>query len=69
MGVMVISLGERRSAAENIGCTWECRRESQTNSERCLGCYGYSFGGLQALSETLRMYMSNRLPSTSNMMH
>jgi len=44
-------------------------RESQSNSGRCLGSYGYSFGQLQALSETLRMYMSNQLPSTANMIH
>jgi len=35
-------------------------RESHTNSERCLGSYGYSFGGLQVLSEILRMYTSNK---------
>ena len=43
--------------------------KSLTNSEKCLGLYGYSFGGLQKLSETLWMYMSNQLPSTANMMH
>jgi len=30
MGVIAISLGARRSAGENVGCTWECR---QTNVE------------------------------------
>jgi len=55
-------VGAPRSVAEPT-------RESQTNSERCLGSYGYSFGGLQKLSETLRMYIGNRLPSTANMMH
>ena len=47
----------------------EPTRESQTNTDQCLSCYGYSFGGMLALSETLWMYMSNRLPSTANMMH
>jgi len=44
-------------------------RESHTNSERWLRSDEYSFGGLQKICETLRMYMSNRLPSTANMMH
>jgi len=51
------------------GSVTEPMWESQTTSERCLGLYGYSYGGLQKLSETLRMYMSNRLPSTAIMMH
>jgi len=51
------------------GSVAEPTRESQTNSERCLGSYRYSLGGLQHVSENLRMYMSNRLPSTANMMH
>jgi hypothetical protein len=72
MGVIVISLGARRSAGETLGAHWnvaEPTRESPTNSERSLGSFGYSFGGLQVLSETLRMYMSNQLPSTANVMH
>jgi len=56
------TLGAPRSVAEPT-------RESQKNSERCLGSYGYSFRGLQKSSETRWMYMSNRLPSTANMMH
>jgi len=51
------------------GSVAEPTRESQTNSERCLCSDEYSFRGLQKLCETLRMYMSNRLPSTANMMH
>jgi len=72
MGMIVISLGARRSAGENSGCTWECHQTNagtQTNSERCLGSYRDSIGGLQVLSETIWMYMSNQLPSTANMMH
>jgi hypothetical protein len=41
------------------GSVAEPPRKSQTNSERCLGSYGNSFGRLQALSEILWMYMSN----------
>jgi hypothetical protein len=44
-------------------------RESQANCERCLGPYEYSFRGLQAWSETLQMYTSNRFPTTANMIH
>jgi len=51
------------------GSVAEPTRESQTNSERCLGSYENSLGALQKLSETLRMYMSNRLPSPANVMH
>jgi len=52
------------------GSVTEPTRQSQTNSDsRCLSSYGYSFRGLQAVAETHRMYMSNRLPSTANMMH
>ena len=69
MGVIVIGVGARQSAGENFGCTWKCHRQSQTNSDRCLGSYGYSVGGLQVLSQTLQMSMSNRLRSTSNMMN
>jgi len=49
MGAVVISLGAPGTVAQPM-------RESQTNSERCLGPYGYSLEGLQALSEILRMY-------------
>jgi len=45
----VISLGAPGTVAQSM-------RESQTNSERCLGSYGYSFEALQALSEMLLMY-------------
>ena len=46
----MISLGAPGTVAQTI---WE----SQTNSERCLGSYGYSVEGLQALSEILLMYL------------
>ena len=49
MGVVVISLGAPETVAQPM-------RESQTNSERCLGSYGYSFERLQALSEILLLY-------------
>jgi len=45
----VISLGSPGTVAQPM-------RESQTNSERCLGTHGYSLEGLQALSEILWMY-------------
>jgi len=53
MGAVVKSLGAPGTVAQPM-------RESHTNSERCLGSYGYSFGGLQVLSEILRMYTSNK---------
>ena len=53
MGAGLISLGAPETVAQPM---WE----SQTNSERCLGSYGYSFKGLQVLSEILQMYMSNK---------
>jgi len=53
MVAVVISLGAPGSVAQPM---WE----SQTNSERCLGSYGYLFGGLQIVSEILRMYTSNK---------
>jgi len=60
MGVVVKSLGAPGTVAQPM---WE----SRTNSERCLGSYGYSFEGLQVLSEILRMYTSNKnTPSTYN---
>jgi hypothetical protein len=49
MGTVVISLGASGTLAQPM---WE----SQTNSERCLGSYGYSLEGLQALSKILLMY-------------
>ena len=45
----MISLGAPGTVAQPM-------RESQTNSERCLGPSGYSLEGLQALSEILQMY-------------
>jgi len=45
---------------EAPGTVAQPMQESQTNSERCLGSYGYSFEGLQALSEILPMYTSNK---------
>jgi len=53
MGAVLISLGAAGTVAQPM-------RESQTDSERCLGSYGYWFEGLQALSENLRMYTSNK---------
>jgi len=49
MGAVVISSGAPGTVTQPM-------RESQTNSERCLGPYGYSLEGLQALSEILWMY-------------
>jgi len=49
MGVVVISVGPPETVAQPM---WE----SQTNSERCLSSYRYSFEGLQALSEIVLMY-------------
>jgi len=53
MGVAVINLGAPAIVAQTM-------RESQTISERCLGSYGYSFGGLQGLSDISRVYTSNK---------
>ena len=53
MDAVVISLGAPETVAQPM-------RESHSNSERCLGWYGYSFEGLQALSEILLMYWSNK---------
>jgi hypothetical protein len=50
MGVVLISLGAPGTVAQPM-------RESQTNSERCLGPDGYSLEGLQVVSEILRMYL------------
>jgi hypothetical protein len=72
MGVILISMIVPRRPGENFACTWEFGRTNAgipNETDRYLGSYGYSFGGLQVLSETLRMCMSNRLPSTVNMMH
>ena len=49
MGVVVISLGAPVTVAQPM-------QESQTNSERCLGLYGYSFEELQAVFEIRLMY-------------
>ena len=49
MAAVVICLGEPGTVAQPM-------RESQTTSGRCLGSYGYSFDGLQELSEILPMY-------------
>lgn len=42
---------------------------SQTLFERGLGAYGYSSGGLQELSVTRQIYMSNLFPSMPDIMH
>jgi len=60
--VLERTLGAPGSVAEQM-------RESQANSERCPGCYEYSFGGLQVLSWTLRMYTCNQFYSSVNIMH
>jgi len=52
IGADVISLGARGTIVQPI-------RESQTNSERWLGSYGYLFKGLQGVSDDLWMYMTN----------
>ena len=49
MGAVVISLGAPGTVAQPM-------RESQTNSQRCLGPYGYSLEELQALSGILQIY-------------
>jgi hypothetical protein len=49
LGAVVISLGAPGTVAQPM-------QESQTNSERCLGPYGYSLEGLQVVSENLLMY-------------
>jgi len=49
IGAVVISLKAPGTVNQPM---WE----SQTHSERCLGPYGYSLEGLQALFEFLRMY-------------
>jgi len=54
---VVISWGAPGTVAQPI---WK----SQTNSERCQHSYGYSFRGVQALSEIHQMYTRNRIPST-----
>ena len=48
------------------GSVAEPTRESRKKSERCLGFYGYLFWGLQALSGSPWIYMSNWLSSTAN---
>ena len=53
MRAVVISLGAPGTDAQPM-------RETQTNSERCLGSYGYSFEGLQAISGILRIFTSNK---------
>ena len=63
-----VHVGAPERALGAPGSITEPTRKSQTNSESCLGSYGYSFRGLQAVSETLQMYMRNRLPSTANVM-
>ena len=52
MGVVVISLGAPGTDTQPV-------RESQTNTDRCLGSEGYPFEGLQAVSEILWIYGSN----------
>jgi hypothetical protein len=49
MGAVVITLAASATVAQPM-------RESQTHSERCLGPYGYSLEGLQALFVILLMY-------------
>jgi len=61
MGAPERTLGAPGSVPEPM---WE----SQADSERCLGSYGYSLRGLHVESETLQRYMSNQFPATANMM-
>jgi len=49
MGAIVKSLRAPGTVAQQM-------REFESNTERCLGSYGYSLEGLQALSEILLMY-------------
>jgi len=67
MGVIVI-VWEHVGAPERTlgapGSVTKPTQESQTNSERCLGC-----DGMQAIAEVLRMYTSHRFPSKANVIH
>jgi hypothetical protein len=53
MGVVVKCLEGPGTVSQSMG-------KSHTNTERCLGSWGYSFKELQALSDIFQMYTNNK---------
>jgi len=53
MGVIVISLEAHRSAGENFGCTWECRRTNAGITNKLCEMPGFLWIFIQRTAEEI----------------